>query len=114
MDVKSKSYSLTCIQGTPCPPGPNVQTSIYTGANTIYNLDWTGKCTKQTCAPAGSCDPPDGMPFEFILLDNDARGMATRIGTAEIDGLAVDHYQHIRVSPLRSLLLLVIYGLIGG
>ena len=62
----------------------------------------------------GSCDPPDGMPFEFILLDNDARGMATRIGTAEIDGLAVDHYQHIRVSPLRSLLLLVIYGLIGG
>jgi hypothetical protein len=28
--------------------------------------------------------------------DDDARGSATRIGTAEIDGLAVDHYQHTR------------------
>ena len=41
MDVKSKSYALTCMQGVPCPSGPNVAQSIYTGSGTRTTLtEW--------------------------------------------------------------------------
>ena len=93
MDVKSKSYAITCIKGVRCPPGPDTAKVVYTGAGASYNVDWSGKCTKKAC-PA--CDPPDGMPFSFLLLDDDSRGVATRVGSTTLEGVEVDHYAHVR------------------
>ena len=78
MDVAKSSYSITCIKGTPCPPGPNVAKAVYSGDGETYNVDWSGKCTKAAC-PHPRCDPPDGMPFSFLLLDDDSRGVAKRV-----------------------------------
>jgi|EP01046_Picozoa_sp_COSAG06_P027189 hypothetical protein len=93
MDVKSKSYAITCIKGVRCPPGPDTAKVVYTGAGASYNVDWSGKCTKKAC-PA--CDPPDGMPFSFLLLDDDSRGVARRVGSTTLEGVEVDHYTHVR------------------
>jgi hypothetical protein len=95
MDVKSKSYAITCAKGVPCPSGPNVAQSIYTGTGITYDVDWVGNCTKKPCPP-GQCDPPDGMPFSFILLDDDQRGVAKRVGSTMLDGVEVDHFVHVR------------------
>lgn len=95
MDVETKSYSITCFQGVPCPPGPNIAKAVYTGSGITYNVDWSGKCKKVAC-PASTCDPPDGMPFSFILLDDDQRGVAKRVGSTTLDGSEVDHYMHVR------------------
>jgi hypothetical protein len=37
------------------------------------------------------------MPFSFLLLDDDSRGIAQRVGPTTLDGLAVEHWQHLRV-----------------
>ena len=78
MDVAKSSYSITCIKGTPCPPGQDVAKAVYAGDGETYNVDWSGKCTKVAC-PHPRCDPPDGMPFSFLLLDDDSRGVAKRV-----------------------------------
>lgn len=91
MDVPSKSYSITCSKGVPCPSGPDVAQAIYVGSGITYNVDWSGNCTTKPCPP-GQCDPPDGMPFSFILLDDDQRGVAKLVGSTMLDGVEVDHY----------------------
>ena len=78
MDVAKSSYSITCIKGTPCPPGQDVAKAVYAGDGETYNVDWSGACTKVAC-PHPRCDPPDGMPFSFLLLDDDSRGVAKRV-----------------------------------
>jgi hypothetical protein len=94
MDVKSKSYSITCQAGAPCPAGPNTAKVVYTGTGTSYNLDWSGTCTTKPCQ---GCDPPAAKPFSFLLLDDDSRGVATHAGSSTLDdGVEVDHYAHAR------------------
>ena len=39
MDVAKSSYSITCIKGTPCPPGPDVAKAVYAGSGETYNVD---------------------------------------------------------------------------
>ena len=94
MDVPSKSYEITCVRGVPCPPGPDIARAVYTGSGTTYNVDWSGKCTKVACPP-NVCDPPAGMPFSFILLDDDQRGVAVRVGSTTLDHVEVDHYRSV-------------------
>ena len=95
MDVSQKSFLMECSQGMPCPAGPDMAKTVYTGG-TSYIVDFEGKCTSHKCANLPNCDPPDGMPFSFLLLDDDSRGVARRIGTAVIAGVAVDQWQHER------------------
>ena len=92
MDVAQKATSMICYQGQPCPGGPNVATQLYTGGM-VYIVDHTGKCTKKPCQ---TCDPPNALPFSFLLIDDDSRGVATRVGSTTIDGVAVDHWSHKR------------------
>jgi hypothetical protein len=95
IDVTRKSNSMTCSKGVACPGGADVAHSVYTGGIT-YTVDFEGKCTKKPCTPASACAPPDAIPFSFILLDDDARGIAEKVGTATIDGVLTDHYTHQR------------------
>lgn len=95
MDVTAKSFSMECRKDSRCPSGPNLHKAVYSGGVT-YNVDWDGTCTKKPCPNLAECDPPNGMPFSFLILDDDSRGIAQRIGTAVIDGVAVDHWQHVR------------------
>lgn len=78
-----------------CPSGPDVAKVVYTGGVT-YSIDWSGACKKTKCPSLPQCDPPDGMPFSFLLIDDDSRGVAVKIGSSTIDGVFVDHWQHVR------------------
>ena len=49
-----------------------------------YTVDYSGACTKRACPSLPSCDPPDGMPFSFLLLDDDTRGVAKVRRDAEL------------------------------
>ena len=86
MDVGTKSWSMVCTQAHPCPSGPDAALTVYTGG-VSYSVDYAGKCTKHPCQNLAQCDPPDGMPFSFLLLDDDSRGVASRVGTVTLDGL---------------------------
>eukprot|EP01079_Euglenida_sp_SAG-EU17-18_P007410 gene7410-1325_t len=116
MDVSRKASAMKCQQGVPCPAGPDTAHVVYTGGIN-YEVSWNGSCTKHTCQPRSACDPPDGIPFSFIVLDDDSRGTAVKatphwaplvhygsaalalnlcVGTTTIDDIKVDHYQHVR------------------
>lgn len=95
MDVASASWSMACTQDHPCPNGKDAKLSVYT-AGVSYVLGFDGTCTKHPCPNLAQCNPPSGMPFSFLELDNDARGIASLVGQVTIDGLVTDHYQHVR------------------
>jgi hypothetical protein len=96
VDVKSKSHSITCVKGVPCgghPWGPDTAKVVYTGTGTSYTVDWSGRCTERPCQ---FCDPPNAVPFSFLVIDDDSRGVATRVGSITLDEIEVDHYAHAR------------------
>lgn len=97
MDVASASTRMECTDGVPCPGGPDVAMSVYTGGIS-YTVDHSGTCTAKPCGQP--CAPPYGLPFSFLVIDgaggNTARGVAKWVGTAEIDGQTMDHFSHDR------------------
>ena len=68
-------------------------TEIFTGG-VAYTIDPATKvCTTKAMPGQG---PPNAIPFSFLVLDDDSRGSAVKVGTAQIDGVTADHWQHNR------------------
>lgn len=99
IDVTQKAFAMICTKDQPCPGGPQSAHQVYTNG-VAYIVDYEGKCVKKPCPNRAQCDPPDAIPFSFLLLDDDSRGVATRVGSTTIDGLAVDQWTHRR-SPTQ-------------
>ena len=81
MDVAGSNSRLDCHANEPCPGGADLLYSVFTDG-TMYSVTASG-CTSKPCTV---CGPPGGMPFSFIVIDNDSRATASLVGTATIDG----------------------------
>ena len=96
MDVEKAGSRMECTAGVPCPGGPNLALSVFTGG-VSYSVDHSGACTAKPCP---SCAPPTGLPFSFLVIDgangDTSRGVATYKGQVEVDGQMTDHFAHDR------------------
>ena len=73
--------------------GLGKSTGLYT-KGVYYSIDPVTKVCTSKAEP--SQGPPDAIPFSFLIIDDDSRGTATKVGTAVIDGVTCDHWQHER------------------
>jgi hypothetical protein len=71
--------------------GPS--TGLFTGG-VAYTIDPATKACTSNAIPGQG--PPSAIPFSFLVLDDDSRGAAVMVGTAQIDGVTADHWQHNR------------------
>ena len=103
MSVPGASSRLECTKGIPCPDGPELAVSVFTGG-ILYSVSHNGTCVAKSCP---SCAPPNGMPFSFLLIDgadgDTSRGVAKYQGQTSIDGEMMDHFSHDRGQVAKGL-----------